>query len=75
MINRIKKFFRDALKDAEAKKIIELQQRIDSHNEAVTADCESKYNRTIRGCESYIGRGKRCPDCPMDYLITDNQGD
>jgi hypothetical protein len=43
------------------------RQLVLTHNRYCTSNCD---HRVAHGhCAAYVGRGRRCTDCPKDYLI------
>ena len=44
-----------------------LREIISIHNESVKASCY--WMQENRGCSDYTIRGRRCPECPQDWLI------
>lgn len=52
-------------------RIAQLAAAIREHNEGCLAACgENEPDiATSRGCRSYLPRGRRCPECPQDWVI------
>ena len=44
-----------------------LKNTITAHNSDVDEAC--RWMQENRGCSDYIIRGRRCPECPQDWLI------
>lgn len=53
-----------AAKDAEIERLTAL---INDHNVAVHAKCQAN---ELEHCRSYTSRGRLCPSCPQEWLIS-----
>ena len=47
----------------------QLCDAIDDHNHTLQTTCEARAEH----CEPWTSRGRRCPECPLQYAITNEQ--